>query len=334
VKFSIGDKVILKRTGEEGVVTAPVNNLMVEVTVNGISFPVYIDDIDHPYLEWFTNKSKQKKKNTKPAEQIPVEKQEQRRQRLAKGVYLSFFPVYRQEDMEDVVDHMRVYLLNELPQQIKFAYDVRFAHQSQFKHEGNLHGFGNVYLHHISYSDMNDQPRFHWTLSDPGNVAMDIAEGVLRIRPAKLFEHINKLLKDNEPSFSYSLITDFKPRPKPEQKAPFESVKKPQYITSRYGSGQEPAKYELDLHIEQLIADHKGMSNAEILRVQLSTLQRYLHLAIVHHQDRMIVIHGLGKGKLREEVHAILKRTPEVSRFKNEWSGKYGFGATEIWFKR
>ena len=47
----------------------------------------------------------------------------------------------------------------------------------------------------------------------------------------------------------------------------------------------------------------------------------------------MVVIHGLGKGKLREEVHAILKQMPEIGRFKNEWSGKYGFGATEIYFK-
>ena len=47
----------------------------------------------------------------------------------------------------------------------------------------------------------------------------------------------------------------------------------------------------------------------------------------------MIVIHGLGKGKLRDEVHTILKQTPEVSRYKNEWSGRYGFGATEIRFR-
>ena len=95
----------------------------------------------------------------------------------------------------------------------------------------------------------------------------------------------------------------------------------------------EAAKYEIDLHIEQLVANKKGLSNAEIVNLQLNTFRHYLQLAIVHHQERMVVIHGLGKGRLREEVHAILKQTPEVSRFKNEWSGKYGFGATEIYFR-
>ena len=95
----------------------------------------------------------------------------------------------------------------------------------------------------------------------------------------------------------------------------------------------EAARYEVDLHIEALVDDKKGLTNADCIKIQLDTLQRYLHLAIVHRQERMVVIHGLGKGKLREEVHAILKQTKEVGRFKNEWSGKYGFGATEIYFR-
>ena len=77
----------------------------------------------------------------------------------------------------------------------------------------------------------------------------------------------------------------------------------------------------------------KGLTNADIIKIQLNTLKHYLQLAIVHRQERMVVIHGLGKGKLREEVHAILKQTPEVTRFKNEWSGRYGFGATEVFFR-
>jgi dsDNA-specific endonuclease/ATPase MutS2 len=96
----------------------------------------------------------------------------------------------------------------------------------------------------------------------------------------------------------------------------------------------EAPKHEIDLHIEKLVGSPRGMSNAEILKIQLDALQRYLNLAVVHHLDRMIIIHGLGKGTLREEVHAVLKRTPEVARFKNEWSGKYGFGATEVFFRR
>ncbi len=331
MKFSIGDRILLKRSGEEGHVTAFINKQMVEVEVNGTAFPVYMDDIDHPYLKWFTDKSAKKKQSL--PEQLPVEKIAARKQRLAKGVYLSFMPVYKTDEFEDVVEQLKVYLLNEMPQPVKFGYDVRFLHESEFKHEGTLHGFGNLYLHSVSYPDMNDQPRFHWQLTDTTNENMATEEGILRIRPAKLFEHINHLLQHSEPTFSYVLIEDFVPKKKPVPKEKFEPVIGSSAIPLTNKRTIESARYEIDLHIESLLENKKGLSNAEIIKIQLDTLHHYLQLAIVHRQEHMVVIHGLGKGRLREEVHAVLKKMNEVSRFKNEWSGKYGFGATEIWFR-
>lgn len=329
MKFSIGDKILLKQTGEEGHVTAYIDKLMLEVEVNGVTFPVHMDDIDHPYLKWFTDKTRKKKQSL--PEQLPVEKLAERKQRLAKGVHLSFMPVFKHDGIEDVVEQLKVYLLNEMPVHIKYVYDVRYAQQSEFRHEGALHSFGNVYLHSISYADMNDQPRFNWQLTNAADPDMEVEEGILRIKPAKLFEHINRLMLKNEPTFSYVLIEDFKVKQAPEPAERFiPPVNKAATVTHH---NIEKAKQEIDLHIEALVSNRKGLSNAEIVKLQLDTLQHYLHLAIVHRQERMIVIHRLGKGKLREEVHAILKQTPEVSRFKNEWSGKYGFGATEVWFK-
>jgi hypothetical protein len=332
MKFSIGDRILLNRTGEEGHVTAYINQQMLEVEVGGTVFPVHLEDIDHPYLKWFTDKTAKKKKS--PAEQLPVEKIAERKQRLAKGIYLSFLPVFKTEEMEEVVDLLKVYLLNEMLQPVKFSYDLRAGQKSGFKHEGTLHGFGNLYLHSMSYADMNDQPRFHWQLTDPANESMDTAEGILRIRPAKLFEHITHILQQSEPTFSYLLIEDFPPKKKPEPLEKYVPAAVKQYAANLVTAKTiEAAKYEVDLHIEALVDNKKGLTNADIVRIQLDTLRHYVQLSIVHRQERMIVIHGLGKGKLREDVHAILKQIPEVNRYKNEWSARYGFGATEIFFK-
>ncbi len=330
MKFTIGDKILLKRTGEEGHVVALIDKQMMEVEVNGTAFPVYIEDVDHPYLKWFTEKKPQKKSSALP--EIPVERIIERKPKLARGIYLSFVPVFRTEDMEEVVDYIKVYLLNELPVDIKFSYDVQLANKSIFKHEGSLHSFGNIYLNNVAYSDMNDQPRFTWKVRDIGNEKMEMAEGIVRIRPTKLFEHINNVMLNSEPSFSYQMIQEFMPKKKPEPQMKLEQ-KEPETPGIVNKRTLEPAKYELDLHIEQLVKNVAALSNDEIIKKQLDTLEKYLHLAIAHHQQTMIVIHGMGKGKLREEVHSILKKTPEVKRFKNEWSGKYGFGATEVTFR-
>lgn len=333
MKFSIGDNIVLKRTGEEGFVTAFIDKKMIEVEVAGTVFPVYIEDIDHPYLKWFTEKNTAKKKQS-PTMQLPVEKPSLRAERLAKGVYLSFVPVFRTEEMEEVVSQVKIFLLNELPVTVKFVYDVRIAERGLFRHEGTLHAFGNVYLHGIEYGDMNDQPRFQWTLTDVAHEVNGVEEGVLRIRPAKLFEHITKILQGSEPSFSYLLIEGFSVKKAPVPPPKLEPVIRGSKIQGAKTHALAAAKSEVDLHIEHLVGDPKGLTNAEIITIQLNALHRYLHLAIAHRMERMVVIHGLGKGKLRDEVHAVLKATPEVARYKNEWSGKYGFGATEITFRR
>ncbi|WP_276131691.1 hypothetical protein [Polluticoccus soli] len=210
MKFSIGDKVVLKRTGEEGRVVAYINKQMVEVEVNGTSFPVYLDEVDHPYLKWFTEKKpKTTTKDNKFPEQLPVEKAKQRPVRLAKGVYLSFIPTFKPNEMEDIVDQLKIHLLNELPQTVHFNYEVKLLQKTLFKLEGKLHGFGNVYLHTIDFGDMNDQPRFHWQLDDLEHPEMKSEEGIVRIRPDKLFRQVSDMLENNEPSFSYQLIPEF-----------------------------------------------------------------------------------------------------------------------------
>lgn len=331
MKFTIGDRILLKQSGEEGHVTDYIDNQLIEVEVKGTRFPVYINEIDHPYLKWFTDKGKDKKAPVY-SDQLPVEKVAFRKPRLAKGVYLSFVPVFKMEEMEDVVDNIKIHLLNEMPHPIKFVYDVKLLHQSEFRHEGTLHAFGDIYLHHIAYADMNDQPRFNWQLADTANKELAVADGVLRIRPQKLFEHINDVLVKGMPTFSYLLTSEFLPVKK-EKKERYIPAVKPDYITGANISKLEKAKAVVDLHIEALVGDIEGMNSTEIILIQLETLQRYLQLAIVHRQDRMVAIHGLGKGKLKDEVHKILKNTPEVFIFTNEWHGKYGYGATEIYFR-
>jgi hypothetical protein len=262
--------------------------------------------------------------------ELPVEKVKEREKRLPRGIYLSFVVVFKIDAQEEIADYLKVYLLNEQPVDVRFTYDLKLENNSEFRHSGQLHAFGNVYLHNIPFGQMNSQPRFHWLLND-ATAKMEPAEGVLRIKPQKLFEHINNALQNSEPSFSYKLIDDFLPAQPKQEAEPFAApISLP---TGRPVLALEPARHEVDLHIEQLVSDWKKLSTAEIIKKQLDVFERYLHLAIVHHLGRMIVIHGLGTGKLREEVHGILRKTPEVGRFKNEWSGKYGFGATEIVFR-
>ena len=100
-----------------------------------------------------------------------------------------------------------------------------------------------------------------------------------------------------------------------------------------YAEPAQALSHEIDLYIEKILNDYKGLSNAEILDIQMRTLQRQIDVAISARQQILMVIHGLGKGVLKEEVHKLLKTIPEVASFNNDWQARYGFGATEVIFK-
>jgi dsDNA-specific endonuclease/ATPase MutS2 len=45
------------------------------------------------------------------------------------------------------------------------------------------------------------------------------------------------------------------------------------------------------------------------------------------------IIHGVGTGKLKDEVHESLRLKKEVKSFVNQYNPLYGYGATEIYFQ-
>jgi dsDNA-specific endonuclease/ATPase MutS2 len=45
------------------------------------------------------------------------------------------------------------------------------------------------------------------------------------------------------------------------------------------------------------------------------------------------VIHGNGSGRLRDEIHQLLRSRSEVKSFVNQYHPLFGYGATEIYFQ-
>lgn len=91
-----------------------------------------------------------------------------------------------------------------------------------------------------------------------------------------------------------------------------------------------PEEIEIDLHIEELIDSHRGMTNAQILAVQMANFQRELNVAIRKKARKLIVIHGVGEGTLRAEIRNELHQHYPEFEFHDASYRKYGYGATEI----
>ncbi|MEO6818400.1 MAG: Smr/MutS family protein, partial [Ginsengibacter sp.] len=157
-------------------------------------------------------------------------------------------------------------------------------------------------------------------------------EANLKIKAKSLFNKIEEMRLKNEPSFTMNLF-DIYPDKIEEVVPDYNFSGGLFYNVKRIKEKLPPARSVVDLHIEKLTNDYKGLDNFEILTIQLSYFEKYYHSAVVNRQPNLIVIHGVGTGKLRNEIHEILKLKKEVKSFANQYHHNFGFGATEIFFQ-
>ncbi|MEN9347740.1 MAG: Smr/MutS family protein [Flavobacteriales bacterium] len=87
---------------------------------------------------------------------------------------------------------------------------------------------------------------------------------------------------------------------------------------------------EVDLHIHEILDRHHGMSNSEIVAVQIEHFERMLKSAEENRISRVIFIHGVGQGVLRAELRKLLNDYYPHCEFHDAPYSEYGYGATEV----
>lgn len=92
---------------------------------------------------------------------------------------------------------------------------------------------------------------------------------------------------------------------------------------------QSHAVYELDLHIHELLDHYSGMSNGGILRYQMGRCKQFIQEAIQKRYRKVVLIHGVGEGVLKNEIHHFLDEVDRVSYHDAPYR-TYGYGATEV----
>ena len=335
MKYQLGDKVLLLHSNEEGEVVDIINDKMVLVDVDGVRFPVYTDQIDFPYFKRFSEKKMVAPKKEKVyIDQIKKEKPVEK-YKVSSGVWLSFLPVFDKDIFDDdVVEKFKMYLINQTEEAFNFIYQINFKGSSDFELSNKIFPFTDFYLHDIPFEDINDAPKFEFDFSlvNPNKKKAEHFEATFKIKAKQLFQKIEEMKLKNEPTFSFKLFEKYPD--KIEEVIPdYHNSHGQLYDVSRVKQKLGPARSVVDLHIEKLTDNWKGLSNFEILTIQLSNFEKYYNLAIAHRQPNLIVIHGVGTGKLRNEIHEILKTKREVKSFANQYHTNFGFGATEIFFQ-
>ncbi|MFT6166013.1 MAG: hypothetical protein ACJAV5_001016 [Vicingaceae bacterium] len=135
---------------------------------------------------------------------------------------------------------------------------------------------------------------------------------------------IEKIYKINEEG-----KVENKPKVTPELKSPIKMN------TSSPSSGVRlvfnTKNTVVDLHLEALLpADYQSYSDIEALGLQLDVVRELIREANRQRIRKFVLVHGVGKGKLRREIRSLLTDSyPEIEFLDGNYQ-KYGGGATEL----
>ncbi len=86
----------------------------------------------------------------------------------------------------------------------------------------------------------------------------------------------------------------------------------------------------IDLHIEKLEKNYSSLNASQIIQMQLRHFQSFLENAIRYQLHKIYVVHGIGKGVLKQQIENLLLEYPDVKSYNNNYTPRFGFGATEI----
>ena len=89
----------------------------------------------------------------------------------------------------------------------------------------------------------------------------------------------------------------------------------------------------IDLHLEKVDSGNGPVPSHDALFIQIEKFEAALDKAIGAGKLEFRVIHGYGKGKLKEAIYKVLDKHPHVRSYENDHHSRYGHGSTLIQLK-
>lgn len=105
-----------------------------------------------------------------------------------------------------------------------------------------------------------------------------------------------------------------------------EGAKSPHWIKDTPAGMTEDT---VDLHIDR---DDPILNPNQILEYQIEKFEKAYDRALLMNLQKLKIIHGVGTGILRNEIHRRLSKKQEVKYFEDGDKERFGFGSTIIYF--
>ncbi len=256
-------------------------------------------------------------------------------------LYLAFVPENQEKLTESDLD---LHLINDSNYLVSYNISIKYG-AYHVSYPGNLEPNLKTSIKKIPKHELNDfdsivfQAFFY--KNNPHNVKPIISKEI-KFTPIKFFK--DNTYKENdffdEKAYMFTILDETKIEEQQMPEISAEDIKKAMYEKEtdkkinrpRISKSSKPKELtEIDLHIHELIDNHKGMSNTEMVKLQMDTFKKEIDNAIKERIKKIVFIHGVGAGTLKIELRKELDRNFKKYRYQDASFKQYGYGATMVY---
>jgi len=329
-----------------GVVKSVINKTMVNVEdYDGFEVPTLISElvVVDDSLSMNTEKRFARiRANEKKEEQPEIKEQPKVEPKYIAGkdspdCYLAFVP---QNEANPVDGELKVYLVNNSNNFVLYNYSHLKNKVYRSVESGKMNPNSKRYLESFTRMDLNELPDFQFQLvfflEESPRLESPVVKS-LRLNPVKFYRQNSyektKYFTQNAMVISLletELETEVEKLTESEVAKVIQEKDEPKVVVKRTVS---PELVEIDLHIHELLEDTRGLSNHEMLEVQLGRFRNELETAIGNGTKRIVFIHGIGNGTLKQELRKELSTKFKKYYFQDASFKEYGYGATMVILK-
>jgi len=351
MKVKVGDKVRFLNDVGGGIVTKVIDKLSVMVeNETGFDVPVAINEIvvieeAETYIEPSRLESKTDADNALERDIIvdldhifypDVEEIEESGNEIK--ISLAFVPQARPGNSD-----LNIYLINDSNYNVLYSIINMNELGETFSNKvGVLEANTKEHTENIGLQSVNQIPEyiFHFTFykKDSFKIIDPIIKKI-KISPVRFYKEKAYSENDffNEDSIIIPLVFDEEKvsQLKVSAKEIEDALKQKTTIEKKYQpvSRKEKEILEVDLHIHELLDDFRGLSNGEIVEIQMEHFHTRLNEALKKGPKNIVFIHGVGNGTLKLEVRKELDRKKALLQYHDASFQEYGYGATMVKLK-
>ncbi len=239
---------------------------------------------------------------------------------------------------------IKTWLVNDSRQTLLFHFSLLENNGYRSVKSGRLAPYARIPLHGFGHADLSTLPDFAIQLLpyESNSPALHPAlSKTIRINPVKFYKENSYV--PNAYFEKRALLIEIKEKeltPELEKlqqhdfHAPSVEASKEAKPTAKPRRSETTELKEVDLHIHELVEISEGLSNKEILDLQMERFRFEMETAIHNGTRRVVFIHGVGQGTLKNELRRELSSRYKKYDFQDASFKEYGYGATMVILRR